>query len=102
MFTSAKESTKESMDNEGGAPTGAREKIRPLKEEAVHAASAVKEDLEETARKAGRHARELADSAGHDISEMGDAFVRQMRKKPFTTAAGILGAGFVLGMLIRR
>lgn len=107
MFTAHRDnstnSAKDTMVNEGG-PTmrDAKEKVRHFKDEARDAAHAVKEDLEGVAHRAGQQARELADSATHNVGDILDSLVSSIRKKPLKASAVLIGTGFVLGMLYRR
>ena len=107
MFTSSKDNklsaAKDGIANEGGASDGVSpERTLHFKADARDAASAVKEDLAGVAHRTGQHARELADSAGHSLSGIGDVMSVRIRENPVQSSLIALGAGLVIGMLYKR
>lgn len=57
---------------------------------------------ESWAHEAGRKARELADTAVHEVRDVTAATEKQIREHPFTASAIAAGVGFLLGALFRR
>jgi len=94
---------KDGMINEGGHPMDdIKETARHFKGEAHDAAAAIKDDLEGVARRTGQHARELADTAGHSISAVGDTMLLKIRNNPVQSSLIALAVGLVAGMIARR
>lgn len=54
------------------------------------------------ANKAGRHVRELIDSANDQLSEASEKVTSEIRSNPIRSSAIALGIGFLLGALFRR
>lgn len=59
-------------------------------------------DLHDTANKAGRKVRDLYNAASKEIGGDIDMVKSQIRRKPVQSSLIALGAGFLLGALIRR
>lgn len=69
------------------------------------AAEAVEEtahDMREAAHKAGRKVRHILHQAGDEIHHATDTVAQQIRTNPVQSSVLALGAGLLLGMLIRR
>ena len=90
------------MKNDGHIGEEIKETTRHLKDDARDAASAVRDDLEEVARRAGSHVREFADSAEHGLKDAGGAVATKIRENPIQSSLLALGMGLVVGMLYRR
>ena len=107
MFASTKDNkmsaAKDGMVNEGGHPVeDIKEKARHFRSEAQDAATAVKDDLEGVARRTGEHMREVADSAGNSLSDIGQAMTLKIREKPVQSSVIAVVVGVVIGMLFSR
>lgn len=61
-----------------------------------------KDDWQEKAYEAGAKIRGLIDNAGDDAGDFVDNIARDIREKPFQSAAIAVAAGFVLGLIFRR
>lgn len=76
-----------------------RKGARRLKDDVEHdisgAASAVREDLQDFARQAGRYVHDLANSTE-------ESMVTRVREKPVATMLIAAGIGFVVGALFTR
>jgi ElaB/YqjD/DUF883 family membrane-anchored ribosome-binding protein len=59
-------------------------------------------DFNESANKAGRKVRDLYNAASKEIGDDIDIVTSQIRKKPVQSSMIALGAGFLLGALLRR
>lgn len=89
------ESGKEAMH---GAADTARETVIEIKDDlndVVHRAGAV-------ANKAGRKVRNLVDTASHEVAHAGKSVSAHIKDKPVQSSLMALGAGIVLGVLLRR
>ena len=62
----------------------------------------IKDGLENTAHQAGQKLRQLYDSANEEINHASHAVTNEIRTNPLRSSAIALGAGVLLGMLIRR
>jgi len=60
------------------------------------------DDLRDVANKAGRKVRSLYEAATKELSADADIVATQIRKNPVQSTAIALGAGFLLGALLRR
>ncbi len=60
------------------------------------------DDVSSKLRNAGRTAREFADEAQGSIANARDNVEEQIRANPFSAVAICVGAGLVLGSLLRR
>jgi len=107
MLAATKENTtntaRDSMVNEGGhTSNNLKEAAQQFKDDARNTASAVKDDVVGVAHRSGQHARELADSAGHNLSDASETMMGYVREKPFKSGFIALGVGLVVGMLFAR
>ncbi len=94
---------KDDMIHEAGSETeDLKESAARIKKKTAEAASAVKGDLNHMARDAGRHVREITDTAAHGLSEAADTVSATIKEKPVQATVAALLAGVVLGMLLRR
>ncbi len=62
----------------------------------------LKEDMEETAQKAGQKVRELYDTATQETRDTTAAIEKQIRRHPIAAGAIAGGIGVLLGLLFRR
>jgi ElaB/YqjD/DUF883 family membrane-anchored ribosome-binding protein len=68
----------------------------------VDAAYEVKDNFQSAAHDAGSKVRQIYDHARDDIRHAADNVTYQIRSKPVQSAAIAAGAGFLLGLLLRR
>jgi ElaB/YqjD/DUF883 family membrane-anchored ribosome-binding protein len=61
-----------------------------------------KDGLDQTAHDAGQKIRHLYDSASDEIHHARNVVTTEIRTNPIRSSAVALGAGLLLGMLIRR
>ncbi len=87
---------------EGDAMHDVREAANHFKEDIKDAAGTVKNDIEDIARRTGQHARELTDSAGHSLTDIGAVMKLKIRDNPIESSLIALGIGLTLGILYRR
>ncbi len=59
-------------------------------------------DLNKAANQAGRKMRSLYNSAADEIGHVSDTVTSEIRSNPVRSSAFALGAGILIGMLIRR
>ncbi len=59
-------------------------------------------DLQSVANKAGRKVRNLYDSASDELAYVSDTVGSEIRSNPIRSSAIALGAGVLLGLLMRR
>lgn len=105
MFTAMKndKGNADHMTTEGNhSVDAAKEEAHHFKNDACDAAAAVKDDLENVARRTGHHMRELTDSAEHSLKDIGGTMTIKIRENPVQSSLIALGAGLVAGMLLRR
>lgn len=107
MFTSSNKDSKMSaakdgMINEGGPSVKNDGLTDRFNKEACDAVSAIKNDFEGVARRTGHQVRELADSAGHSLNDIGDVMTVKIRNNPVQSSFIALGIGILAGMLYRR
>jgi len=62
----------------------------------------LKGDLQHAANQAGRDVRGLVNSAGNEIAHASDRVTSEIRSNPVRSAAIALGAGVLLGAILRR
>ncbi len=79
-----------------------RDAAHRFKDDAHDAAAAIKADVENAARRTGRQAREMADSAGQNVTDAGEAILLKIRNKPVQSVAIALGVGLLAGIFCRR
>ncbi len=91
MFASATKEEKE----ERSAAENIRANAARIKNDANNAAHTIKEDLNDLAHDAGRHVREMA-------GNVEESFICKIRDNPVQSSLIALGAGVMLGILIRR
>ena len=73
-----------------------------LKSDLQNAADKAETTLRDTAYNAGRKAKEIWGTASDEISQATDTVTTQIRKKPVQSSLIALGAGVILGLLLRR
>ena len=59
-------------------------------------------DLQKVANQAGRKVRSLYNTASEEITHATDTVTSEIRSNPIRSSAIALGAGLLIGMLIRR
>jgi ElaB/YqjD/DUF883 family membrane-anchored ribosome-binding protein len=59
-------------------------------------------DLNKVANQAGRKVRSLYNTASEEITHATDTVTSEIRNNPIRSSAIALGAGILIGMLIRR
>jgi len=102
MFVAAKDNQTNAA-KEGAQPMDdLKETARHFKADTREAASAMKDDLEDAARRTGRHARDIVDSAGHSLSGAGEVLTVKIRDNPVQSSLIALGVGIVLGILFKK
>ena len=67
-----------------------------------NAAREVKEDVTDAAHEAGRKVRDFLHTASDEISHVSHSVSTEIRSNPIRSSAIALGAGVLLGMLLRR
>lgn len=72
------------------------------KNEARAGAANVRDELEHAAHRTGRSVREFLHTAGDELSHAQEAVTSQIRHKPVQSTLIALGAGVILGALLRR
>lgn len=92
MFTATKDNV--ANDLKSGANN--------LKNEARDTAYQVTDDLRDVANRTGRKVRGLIDTASDEISHATESVSTQIRTNPVQSSLIALGAGFILGALLRR
>lgn len=105
MFESNKE-TKTRASADGLAHDGAH-MIDDIKQAAHNIKQDIHEsmnvnDWENVAAKTGHEARILADTAGHNLMDTGNALTSKIRDNPMTASLMALGFGFLMGKILRR
>jgi ElaB/YqjD/DUF883 family membrane-anchored ribosome-binding protein len=73
-----------------------------LKDATQHTAHELNNDLHAVANQAGRKVRSLFNSASDEILHAGDTVTAEIRNNPVRSSMIALGAGILLGALIRR
>jgi ElaB/YqjD/DUF883 family membrane-anchored ribosome-binding protein len=73
-----------------------------IRDDVRQTANDVHSNLEITASKAGRKVREYFDSASEEVTHAADAVTSQIRSNPVQSSLLALGAGFIIGALLRR
>ena len=107
MFTATKENKANPAKDEGADVLGHRlddlkEAARHFKADAYGAASAAKDNLEDAARRTGRHAREMVDSAEDSFMGVSEALSHKIRDNPVQSSLIALCVGLVAGMLFKK
>lgn len=92
MYNATKEDTIANLKN-------ASQNVRNV---AVEAGEEVKQDLRETAGKAGRKVRAFLHAAEDEVTSACDSVTSQIRTKPVQSSLIALAAGLVVGALLRR
>lgn len=59
-------------------------------------------DIKEVAQEAGQKMRHMMDAAGTDLVELSEKVVAEVRQHPVQSSVIALGAGVIIGMLLRR
>jgi ElaB/YqjD/DUF883 family membrane-anchored ribosome-binding protein len=76
--------------------------LSDVKNSASNLAQETVTDISAVANKAGRKVRSLYNAASEEISSDIDVVTTQIRKNPVQSSLIALGAGFLLGALLRR
>lgn len=92
MFTATKDDTVQNLKNSA-------QNLKSMANEAVADSG---ESLRDAANKAGRKARNLYNSACDELAHARDTVTSEIRTKPVQSSFIALGAGVLLGMLMRR
>lgn len=92
MISASKEPTMNSMKNT----------MEHGKETVRDAALEVRDDVYSIANNAGRKLRSTFNSAADEVAHASDAVVSQIRTNPVQSSLIALGAGLLLGALLRR
>ncbi|MDE3059560.1 MAG: DUF883 family protein [Pseudomonadota bacterium] len=79
-----------------------REEAQKQMQDFKETAGEVRDDLRQAANQAGRRVRRFIDSTTDTLFDAGDTVTSQVRRHPMQSSLIALGAGFLLGMLIRR
>lgn len=79
-----------------------KQDLREAKQDARDIAHHVHDDLQDAAHKAGATVRQLFDSASDELTHAKQAVSEQIHNKPVQSSLIALGAGVILGMLLRR
>jgi ElaB/YqjD/DUF883 family membrane-anchored ribosome-binding protein len=100
MYTAAE---KEAL-NEKGSNIAAdlSEGTRRVKSDIRGTVHAVRDDIEDMARQAGRQVRDFASSAEEKVAAATETVTVQIRENPVQSTLIALGVGFFLGFLFRR
>lgn len=100
MFSAA---TKESADNTiREAKTTAASAKRDVRAAANDTASTAGGELTVIAERAGKQVRHFIDTAEHQLHDVSDKVSSEIRQHPLRSGAIAVGAGVLLGMLLRR
>lgn len=91
--------TKESAANVAG---DVKTTVYSAKRDARNAAGEISDGLSETAAKAGRAVRGYIDTANEEIHQVSDKVAQEIRTNPVRSSLIALGAGVLLGVLLRR
>ncbi len=67
-----------------------------------NAANELGDDLHSVANQAGRKVRSLYNTASDELSHASEAVTTEIRSNPVRATAVALGAGVLLGLLLRR
>ena len=73
-----------------------------IRDEAVNTAYGAKDDVTKAANKADSKVRNLFNCASDEISHVSDTVTKEIRTNPVQSSVIALGAGFLLGALLRR
>lgn len=73
-----------------------------IRDEALDTAYEVKDELRSAANQAGRRMRGFLNSATDELNNVTDSVTAQVRKNPVQSSLIALGAGFIIGSLLRR
>lgn len=96
MFTNAtKEAANDTISDAKATVYNAKRDIREV-------TKADRSEVGDYAERAGREIRHLIDSAKDEIHQAGDRVKNEIRSNPLRSTGIALGAGVLLGLLIRR
>ena len=76
--------------------------VNDLKRKAEETSETVKGDIREIANDAGRRVREFISGCKDELDDTTRTVTLTIRKKPIQSSLIALGAGFLLGALLRR
>ena len=91
-------STKENEDRVADVKLAANK----VKNDVRDGASNLRDDLQNAANRTGRSVREFFHTASDEFNHAADSVTTQIRHKPVQSSLIALGAGFILGALLRR
>lgn len=101
MYTTSAE--KETLKEKGAnAAADISEGTRRVKSDIRGTVHAVRDDIEDIARHAGRQMRDLANSAEESVAAATETVTGRIRDNPVQSTLMALGAGFLLGLFFRR
>ncbi len=90
-----------SMKNSAGV-SHLKSDLKDAANDAREHADRVGADIKEVAQEAGQKMRHMLDAAGTDLAQLTDTVAAEVRQRPVQSSVIALGAGVILGMLLRR